>query len=228
MAAGGQRTHRVEFLIDPRGIGHSQPSLDCPEVAAAGPSLAGLRLRDAARRTMTLAAVNACHDRLVGQGIDPAAYGLAANAADIEDLRIALGSPLEPHPLGSASRLAFEVARRYPFGLRSLFIDSPSLPEPDFLTIGPAALDLVDLATRRRLRREAACAPRLTRPRRGLRDAESRLDASPFTFAVSGTVAAIQLGHPIHVIVDGAALLRWIRAGIGARADRAPPRFPPR
>ena len=137
MAAGGQRTHRVEYLIDPRGIGHSQPSLDCPEVVAAGPALAGLRLRDAARRTTTLAAVKACHDRLVGQRIDLDAYGLAANAEDLEDLRTTLGiASWNLITNGSASRLAFEVARRYPIGIRSLFIDSPSLPEPNLRRSG--------------------------------------------------------------------------------------------
>ena len=43
----------------------------------------------------------------------------------------------------------------------------------------------------------------------------SRLDASPVTVEVTGTVTAIQLGHPTTVVVDGAALLRWLRADIG-------------
>src|SRR5207249_3347679 len=30
MSPAGQRTHRVLYLLDPRGIGHSKPSLDCP------------------------------------------------------------------------------------------------------------------------------------------------------------------------------------------------------
>ena len=48
-----------------------------------------------------------------------------------------------------------------------------------------------------------------------IREAESRLDAKPLDFRVADTVAAIQLGHPIHVIVDGAALVRWLRAQVG-------------
>jgi pimeloyl-ACP methyl ester carboxylesterase len=219
MAAGGQRTHRVEYLIDPRGIGHSQPSLDCPEVVAAGPALAGLRLRDAARRATTLGAVRACHDRLVSQGIDLGAYGLAANAEDLEDLRTTLGiASWNLITNGSASRLAFEVAGRYPMGLRSLFIDSPSLPEPNLATIGPVALDLSISRLVAMCAAQAVCAHDYPDPDEMIRDAEVRLDATPLTFAVGGTVAAIQLGHPIQVIVDGAALVRWIRSSIGAWA----------
>ena len=48
------------------------------------------------------------------------------------------------------------------------------------------------------------------------------MDAQPLTFDVSQTPAAINAGHPISVVLDGAALLRWIRwrlessAGSGA------------
>jgi pimeloyl-ACP methyl ester carboxylesterase len=218
MASGGQRTHRVLFLMDPRGIGHSTPTLDCPEVTAVGPQLAGFRLRDPARRTILLAAVAACHDRLVGQGIDLAAYDLAANASDLEDLRTTLGiASWNINTNGDANRIAFEVARWFPAGLRSLIIDSPSLPTPDFLTIGPAALDLAIS------RIVAACAGQPA-CRRGfpdldtmIRDAVARLDATPLTFDVTGTVKAIQLGHPIRVVVDGAALLRWIRWSLGSQ-----------
>ena len=227
MASAGQRTHRVSYLIDPRGVGHSRPSLDCPEVVAAGPALAGLRLRDPARRAMLLDAVRACRDRLVGQGIDPAAYDLAANAGDIEDLRLALGfASWNVNTPGSGSRIAFEVAREFPGGVRSLVIDSPSLPTPDFLTIGPTALDLSISRVVAKCANQPACGREFPDLDTMIRDAVTQLDAKPLTFDVTGTVAAIQLSHPIRVVVDGAALLRWIRADVGsaggARAAEVP------
>ena len=216
MAAAGQRTNRVEYLLDPRGIGHSIPSLDCPEVAAAGADLVGLRQRDPARRDTLLSAVRACHDRLTGQGIDPAAYDLTANAQDIEDLRTTLGiASWNLISNGSASRLAFEVARRFPGGLRSVFIDSPSLPDPDFLTIAPAAFDQAIARLVGACAAQPACARSAPDLDEMIREAEGRLDATPIELDVSGTVAAIQLGHPIHVVVDGAALVRWMRGQIG-------------
>jgi pimeloyl-ACP methyl ester carboxylesterase len=227
MAGAGQRTHRVGYLLDPRGIGHSKPSLDCPEVAAVSPALAGFRLRDPARSTMLLSAVAACHDRLVGQDINLAAYDLVANASDLEDLRTALGiATWNINTNGSANRIAFEYARRYPGGLRSLLVDSPTLPAPDFLSVGPAALDQAIS------RVVAACAEQGT-CKRGfpdldtmIRAAVKQLDSQPVAFDVTGTVAAIRLGHPIRVVVDGAALLRWIRwslgSGGGSRAAEMP------
>ena len=97
-----------------------------------------------------------------------AAYDLTANAQDIEDLRTTLGiASWNLISNGSASRLAFEVARRFPGGPRSVFIDSPSLPDPDFLTIVPAAFDQAHRAIGRGLRGAARLRP--IRPGPGMR-----------------------------------------------------------
>jgi len=219
MASGGQRTHRVLYLLDPRGIGHSTPSLDCPEVPLVGPDVAGLRLRDPARAAIVTKAVTACHDRLVAQGIDLAAYDLAANAADIDDLRTALGlTTWNLMTNGDTSRLAFEVARRYPAGLRSLVIDSPSLPSPDFLSVGPGSLDLALSRLVSTCGAAPACATAFPDTGAMIRAAISALDAKPVTLAVSGTVDAIRLGHPIPVVIDGAALVRILRFRLGSGA----------
>ena len=42
-SAGAQRIHRAVYTLDIRGHDRSGPDLDCPEVRAAGPTLAGLR-----------------------------------------------------------------------------------------------------------------------------------------------------------------------------------------
>jgi pimeloyl-ACP methyl ester carboxylesterase len=222
MSGGGQRTHRLQYLTDPRGVGHSIPSLDCPEVPAVGPELAGFRLRDPARAEILRKAVAACHDRLVGQGITLADYDLAANAADLDDIRVALG--LKQWNLmtnGDASRVAFEVARGYPAGLRSLIIDSPSLPSPDFLTVGPASLDLAISQIVAICGDQAACTRAFPDVAAMIRSAVAALDAHPVELDVSGTVDAIRLGHPIHVVVDGAALVRILRFGLGSAGGSA-------
>ena len=222
MSEGGQRTHRVEYLLDPRGIGHSTPSLDCPEVALIGPDIAGLRLRDSNRKSILLGAVTACRDRLVGQGIDIAAYDLAANASDLEDLRNTLGiARWNINTNGDTSRLAFEVARRFPAGLRSLMIDSPSLPSPNFLTLGPASLDvaigrLVSLCAA-----DPDCAREFPDLAAMIRNASAQLDANPAVLDVTGTVMAITLGHPIRVQIDGAALIRIMRFGLANQGGSA-------
>lgn len=225
MGGGGQRTHRVLYLVDPRGIGHSTPSLDCPEVPLVGPQLAGLRLRDPARNAILIGAVTACHDRLVAQGVALEAYDLAANAADLEDIRKALGiSQWNLMTNGDASRLAFEVARRYPAGLRSLIVDSPSLPSPDFLTIGPTVLDAAITRLVALCALEAGCPRAYPDLGAEIRSAITLLDEHPAEVNVTGTVEAIRLGHPIRVVVDGAALVRIIRWGLGSDGGSNVPR----
>lgn len=216
LAELSQRVHRVEYVIDPRGGGHSEPSLQCPEVIAASEALVGLRLRDPANRTQLLAAVASCHDRLVASGVDLAAYDFAASAADLHDLRVALGiTTWNGQAFGPASELAFVEAGLYPEGLRALVIDSPSLIDPNAAAAGPAALDLAISRASAACAAAAPCAAHAPDLARLIAAAVGNLDAAPRTFDVAGTPHAILAGHPTRVVVDGAGLLRYIRSRLG-------------
>ncbi len=101
------------ILLDQRGTGFSVPSLNCYELEIqADPSL-------------TLESAQACRDRLAAEGIDLAQYNSAASAADVNDLRQALGIE-EWNLLGISygTRLALTVMRDYPEGVRSVVLDS--------------------------------------------------------------------------------------------------------
>ncbi len=89
-------------LVDQRGTGFSRPSLLCDED------------EDPAD----------CHDRLVADGIALAAYSTPENAADLAELREALGYD-EWHLLGSSygTRLAAAIVRDHPAGVRSIILD---------------------------------------------------------------------------------------------------------
>ena len=215
VAPGAARTHRNLYVVDMRGIGHSEPNLDCPEVPAAGPNLTGLPLGDATHRTTLLAAVRSCHDRLTGSGVDLAAYDLAADAADLEDLRLALGvDRWDVGANGSASRIGFEMAARYPNSIRALYADSPSLPTPDQLSVGPAAFNSALDRLASACRAEPTCSRQMPDLPAALDEAVAKLERHPLRFDVDGIPGATQIGHPIRVVVDGAALLRWIRASL--------------
>ncbi|WNG47384.1 alpha/beta hydrolase [Archangium minus] len=107
---------RQLIVFDPRGVGASQPALECWEV--------GMPYPDPLRR---------CSERLQGQGIDITAYNTQESAGDVEALRVALGFQ-HINLRGSAygSRLAMEVLRRAPERVRSAIIDSV-LPPRDNL-----------------------------------------------------------------------------------------------
>ena len=216
LAELSQRVHRVEYLMDPRGGGHSEPSLDCPEIKAAGPDLVALRMRDPRHLNVLRAAVQKCHDRLVAAGIDLSAYDIAATAADLHDLRVALGiTEWNGQAFGPSSEVAFEEARLYPDGLRTLTIDSPTLLEPNGVASGPAALDLAIARLGTDCAATTTCATRAPNLTSMIDRAIADLDGKPRTFDVDGTVQAILLDHPIRVVVDGTGLLRFIRAKLG-------------
>ena len=208
----GQRTHRVAYLVDLRGIGHSQPNLDCPEVRAASPALLGLRQQDPAYATTFLKAVQACHDRLTGQGVDLAAYDLASSAADIEDLRIALKVPgWNIVAYGSATRVAVEVARRYPDHVRALVLSSPLLPGADPFSGAATSTHDAIAGIAAACTADAVC--HSTSPDLGasIDKAVARLDATPVT-----VTAASSAGASIPIMFDGATLVRALRDMIGA------------
>jgi pimeloyl-ACP methyl ester carboxylesterase len=112
------------ILFDQRGTGYSEPALDCPEYLKA---LFNDMDQEAGTRQggREISALQACHDRLVGQGINLGAYTTAANAADVNDLRIALGyAKWNLFGVSYGTRLAQAVMLYYPEGVRSVILDS--------------------------------------------------------------------------------------------------------
>jgi pimeloyl-ACP methyl ester carboxylesterase len=116
-------------LFDQRGSGLSQPSLNCPEIeeairrrfAAVDPLADELAARvDATRR---------CRDRLAASGVDLGQYNTRASAADMDDLRRALGiAQWNLVGVSYGTRLALESMRSYPAGVRSVVLDSAYPP----------------------------------------------------------------------------------------------------
>ncbi len=120
------------ILVDQRGTGYSQPALDCPEVIQEEVDVLPLDLSaaDADQRSNT--AFEACRDRLVKAGVNLAAYNSAESAADFEDLRQVLGyKQWNLYGVSYGTRLALEILRQFPQGVRSTVIDGNLPPQVD-------------------------------------------------------------------------------------------------
>ena len=66
---------------------------------------------------------------MAATGVDLAAYNTTENAADIADLRVALGiDSWNVYGVSYGSRLALTVLRDHPQGIRSVVLDSVSPP----------------------------------------------------------------------------------------------------
>jgi pimeloyl-ACP methyl ester carboxylesterase len=112
------------IIFDQRGVGLSEPALECPEFFQA--MLDNLDEADADVANETIFnAFMACRDRLVSQGHNLAAYTTAQSAADVESIRTALGYEQVNLFGGSyGSLLAQATMRDYPDHIRSVAINS--------------------------------------------------------------------------------------------------------
>ena len=128
--SNGQISLPIQFgahdliMVDQRGTGFSQPSLQCPEVVnlqyQTDVSLTAQQQADEQNQQLGV-----CHKRLVGQGINLNEYTSLSDAADIHDLISALGyKQVDLYGVSYGTRLALEIMRSYPQGIRSVVLDS--------------------------------------------------------------------------------------------------------
>jgi pimeloyl-ACP methyl ester carboxylesterase len=117
-------TNRDYIVFDQRGVGMSEPALECPEweqelyslLDEADPALILKESYDALME---------CRDRLVSEGHNLSAYTTTQSAADVEAIRLALGYDQVNLWGGSyGSLLAQAVMRDHPDGIRSVVIES--------------------------------------------------------------------------------------------------------
>jgi len=133
---------RRDFIFfDQRGTGHSLPRLDCPERNELTPTILSGALSGEQESQAIVDAFHHCRDRLVAQGIDLSVYNSAASAADINDLRIALGyNQLNLYGDSYGTRLALTVMRDFPEAVRSAVLDSTYPLEVNlYTTLAPNA-----------------------------------------------------------------------------------------
>jgi pimeloyl-ACP methyl ester carboxylesterase len=113
------------ILFDQRGTGYSQPRLDCTEREAVTSTLLDGSLSPEGIQQAVLDAFRRCRERLVAQGIDLSAYHSAASAADLDDLRAALGyEKLNLYAVSYGTRLALTLMRDHPIAISSAVLDS--------------------------------------------------------------------------------------------------------
>ena len=214
------RVHREVITMDQRGLGRSTPSLRCPEVERlAGPSLAA-PINDPRTRATLLPAVQKCRDRLASEGVVLGAYNLRENAADAEDLRVALGIErwnVRGH--GSGARIVFEILRRHGAHVRAVWLSSPEIPQVDLLTTAI-------LGTRNAMEQlAAACASdracKRRYPKLGQAIARNLLAAERRPATVRGR----HNGIAIPIRLDGGTLLRAYREGLAWAPETGPAAF---
>lgn len=133
-AAASALAEREIVVVDQRGVGESQPALDCPQTDE-------LEADPGADVEEVLAATEECQADLSSK-TDLSAYGTAANAADMDLVRQALGYD-EINLMGTSygTHVAIEYAREHSDTLRSLVLNSPVPADSNFQADVPKNVD---------------------------------------------------------------------------------------
>jgi pimeloyl-ACP methyl ester carboxylesterase len=219
--AKGINADREIIFVDQRGTLHAEPALSCPEIDAVQRETLGLAIADAATAQKSDAATRTCRERLAGQGIDLAAYDTAENAADIADLRVALGiEQWNVRGVSYGTDLALQLLREHPQGIRSVVLDSLVPPQLNLVeALWPnAALGYEALFTA--CAAQVACAAAFPDLREEFIATVRRLDEQPLTVEVPDPAG----GPNIRVVLDGYKLGQPAeRAGAQPREPRRRP-----
>jgi pimeloyl-ACP methyl ester carboxylesterase len=131
------------IVFDQRGVGLSQPALDCPGFDELSLDLMdrevdGSPVSEDEILDLYLASLETCRVEL-SKTADLTAYNTAASARDVNELIQALGYQ-EANLWGGSygTRLALEVMRRYPDPLRSVVLEAVYPPDVDLYVEAPA------------------------------------------------------------------------------------------
>jgi pimeloyl-ACP methyl ester carboxylesterase len=129
MVRHGLNADREVIFVDQRGTHRADPMLACRAWDQFVFDAVSLPFAAQSTTLADAATVKACRDRLVSMGVDLGAYNSTENAADIAELRTALGiESWNVYGVSYGSRLALTLLRNHPKGIRSVVLDSVSPP----------------------------------------------------------------------------------------------------
>ena len=128
---------RDYILWDQRGTGFSDPNLDCTETNDAVWDVFATTDAAVDEYARIEDSLRACRARITDDGAHLDGYDTTQNAADLADLRVALGiDEWNLRGVSYGSALAIETMRNHPEGLRSVLLDSVVPPDAPFGAVG--------------------------------------------------------------------------------------------
>jgi pimeloyl-ACP methyl ester carboxylesterase len=130
-AVGYEILREHDFIMyNQRGSHLNQPSLVCPDASDLFWNMAKQGLTAHERADQRIMKRLECHDDLIAQGIDLSGYNTVETAADVNDLRIALGyDKVNLYGTSSGTRTILTIMRNHPEGIRSVILDSVYPPQ---------------------------------------------------------------------------------------------------
>jgi pimeloyl-ACP methyl ester carboxylesterase len=206
-ALGGELNNdRDVIFMSQRGTYTAQPNLTCPTVDRAAAETLDMPYDSRQAQRVIAEAHRKCRREVLAHGADPSAYNTIESAADLEDLRLALGIPKwNIYGISYGTDLTLTYMRLYPQGLRSAAIDGVFPPSTGGAASGWKGAEGIKALF-------AACAAQPACHRRyGDVDALFRrlvvqYERHPKTF----TVEVPGRAAPAKVMVSGGMLVQWV------------------
>jgi pimeloyl-ACP methyl ester carboxylesterase len=198
---------RDVYGVSQRGTMFSEAALTCAAADNFARELLGLRFYSDATKRAHLAATEACHREFTATGADLSAYNSSESAADFADLRKVLGIGVwNVFATSYGSYLAQTLMRDHPEGIRSVVLDSVLPATYNVAQNWQNARDGFDNIFEACAAQSAcnAAHPRLDETFTGL---INKLEAEPLTTTVKDPAT----GEDIRVVIDGGALIDWLR-----------------
>lgn len=211
LVAADLNRHRDLVVMSQRGTYLAEPALTCASMDDFARRLLGLRFYAESTMRAHLAATKACRDDLVARGVELSAYNTTASEADFADLLHALRDLGYSHwHLFAASYgtfLAQSFMRNYPDGIRSVILDSTvplDVTLPAFWLTAREGFD--------NLFRSCAAQEYCHRVHPQLEETFTRLVNELEDQPLMATVTDSQTGEDVRVVIDGGALIDWLRS----------------
>ena len=203
----GLNRDREVIVLAQRGTKGSQPFLPCRSIDDVRANSLDLKFDAPSTGRKLAAAAARCRTQLRARGIDLAAYNTTENAADVADLRQALGIrnwDVFAHSYGTD--LALTYMRVDPQGIRSVVLDGtvpPSVASPGWTW--SSFREFFDNLLKA-CRAQKPCRARYPHIGQTYVRLVNRLEAHPVTTTVS--VPGIE--RPVKVKIDGGVLVNWL------------------
>jgi pimeloyl-ACP methyl ester carboxylesterase len=207
LVAGNFIRDRDILVLSQRGTMFSEPALTCAAADNFARELLGLRFYSEATKRAHLGATEGCHRELAATGADLSAYNSTENAGDFADLRRALGlTTWNVYGTSYGSYVAQTLMRDHPEGIRNVVLDSV-LPTtytiPGNWWITRAGFDNLFRACAA----ETGCNAAHPHLEKTFTELVNKFEAEPWTTTVRDPVT----GKDLKVVLDGGALIDWLR-----------------
>lgn len=199
MVGLGLNANRDVIFVDQRGTHRADPRLPCNTWERFIFDSVSLPFAADSTSVAENLTIKACRDELTAAGYDVASYNTTENAADIAELRTALGiEQWNVYGVSYGTKLALSVLRDHPQGIRSVVLDSVSPPTNNIVEVwwtAPATLFKEIFAA---CTAQPSCAAAYPNLETDFYASVNRLDQTPVVVQRTD-----ESGQPIAVNIDG-------------------------